>query len=76
MAIAIHNGFNHKDNCIHYLKSRVEVERETAVELADKIKDEKTVVLEQRQKIVETVQEVNRQFDVIHKAVTEMAEGK
>ena len=24
MAIAIHNGFNHRDNCIHYLKDLVE----------------------------------------------------
>lgn len=75
MAIAIHNGFNHKDNCIHYLKARIEVEKETAVELAEEIKDERNAIMEQRQKIVDTVKEVNSQFDVIHKAVSEMAEG-
>ena len=28
MAIAIFNEFNHKENCIYYLKKEVEVEKE------------------------------------------------
>ena len=31
MAIAIYNGFNHKDNCVHYLKTTVEEEHEHLV---------------------------------------------
>lgn len=30
MATAIFNGFNHKENCVHYLKGLVEIERENA----------------------------------------------
>ncbi|MBP5608990.1 MAG: EAL domain-containing protein [Lachnospiraceae bacterium] len=31
MAIAIYNGFNHRDNCVHYLKSTVEMEQENLI---------------------------------------------
>lgn len=75
MAIAIHNGFNHKDNCIYYLKSQVEAEKETAISLADKVKEEKNVISEQRENIVATVEEIDEQFEVIFKAVSELAEG-
>lgn len=51
MAIAIHNGFNHKDNCIYYLKSQVETEKENALLLADKVKEEKMLFLS-REKIL------------------------
>ncbi len=75
MAIAIHNGFNHKLNCIHYLKAQVEEEKETAVVLADQIQEEKNLIAEQRENIVATVTEIDGQFEVIFKAVSELAEG-
>lgn len=75
MAIAIHNGFNHKDNCIYYLKSQVETEKENALLLADKVKEEKNVISEQRENIVATVEEIDQEFEVIFKAVSELADG-
>ena len=31
MAIAIYNGFNHRDNCVHYLKDTVEAEHKSLI---------------------------------------------
>ena len=31
MATAIHNGFNHRENCVHYLKSAVEKEQQNLI---------------------------------------------
>ncbi|MCR5251514.1 MAG: EAL domain-containing protein [Lachnospiraceae bacterium] len=31
MAVAIHNGFNHRENCVHYLKSTVETEQQSLI---------------------------------------------
>jgi methyl-accepting chemotaxis protein len=75
MAIAIHNGFNHKENCIHYVKEQVEVEKNNALELARQVEDEKSVITEQRKNIVATVAEIDQQFESVYKAVSELAEG-
>lgn len=75
MAVAIHNGFNHKENCIHYLKSEVEVEKQHALELADQVQEEKNVIADQREKIVHTVADIDEEFQVIYKSVVDLAEG-
>lgn len=75
MAIAIHNGYNHKRNCIYYLKEQVEAEKENAVRLADKVQEEKMIISEQRENIVATVEEIDEKFEIIFKAVSELAEG-
>lgn len=75
MAVAIHNGFNHKENCIHYIKDQVEAEKTRAVDLAEQVEKEKDTISAQRQKIVETVAEINQEFELVHKAVDEMAVG-
>ena len=38
MAVAIHNGFSHKNNCVHYIKDLAFEEKEKAMELADEVK--------------------------------------
>ena len=75
MAIAIHNGYNHKENCIHYVKDQVEEEKNLALKLADEVQEEKNVIAAKRESIVATVAEVNQQFDTVHKAVDELASG-
>lgn len=75
MAVAIHNGFNHKENCIHYLKAEVEVEKQHALELADQVQEEKDVIADQREKIVNTVANIDEEFKVIYKSVVDLAEG-
>ncbi len=75
MAVAIHNGFNYKDNCIHYLKDEVEAEKHHALELAKQVEEEKNIVSNQREKIVHTVSDINDEFQVIYKSVVDMTEG-
>ena len=75
MAVAIHNGFNHKENCIHYLKAEVEVEKQHALNLADQVQEEKNVIADQREKIVHTVADIDEEFQVIYKSVVDLAEG-
>lgn len=75
MAIAIHNGFNHKENCIHYVKSQVEVEKNHALGLANQVEEEKNIISRQREKVIDTVAVINGQFDTVYKAVSELAKG-
>lgn len=75
MAVAIHNGFNHKENCIHYLKAEVEVEKQHALTLAEQVQEEKDVISDQREKIVNTVANIDEEFKVIYKSVVDLAEG-
>lgn len=75
MAVAIHNGYNHKGNCIYYLKNEVENEKNRAMELAEKVTLEKETIASQQERIVETVASVNKQFETLHAAVDEMATG-
>lgn len=75
MAKAIHNGFNYKENCIHYVKDQVEIEKNHALKLADEVQQEKDAISKQHEKILTTVESINEQFDMVHTAVDEMAEG-
>lgn len=75
MAVAIHNGFNHKENCIHYIKDQVEAEKAHALDLAKQVEEEKDVIAKHRQIIVDTVAQINQEFELVHKAVDEMAAG-
>lgn len=75
MAKANHNGFNYKENCIHFVKDQVEIEKEHALKLAQEVEEEKDVISKQQDKIITTVEEINQQFDMVHTAVNEMAEG-
>lgn len=75
MASAIYNGFNYKDNCIHYLKDQVESEKNHALQLADQVEDEKDRIARQHQKIMDTIDEINNRFDMVYQVVDEMTEG-
>lgn len=65
MAKAIHNGFNYKENCIHFVKDQVEIEKEHALKLAQEVEEEKDIISRQHDKIITTVEEINQQFDII-----------
>lgn len=43
MAKANHNGFNYKENCIHFVKDQVEIEKEHALKLAQEVEEEKDI---------------------------------
>ena len=75
MATAIFNGFNHKENCIYYLKNEVEIEKNHALELAQNVEEEKNIIFEQGEKLRETVAEINQEVEDIYRAVDELASG-
>ena len=75
MATAIFNGFNKKENCIHYIKAEVEEEKERALELADVVKREKAELQEQHELIDDTVCKVNSLFDGLYQSVDDMVHG-
>ena len=72
MATAIYNGFNHKENCVHYLKGLVEEEKREAQEL---VEHEQTALEKQRGDIMSTVDSINEQFESLSDSITGMAEG-
>lgn len=75
MVTAIYNGFNRKENCIYYIKSQVEYQRENAIQLAEENRAEKEIVKQQGENIIETVNKINKDFKALHEAVDQMAEG-
>jgi len=75
MVTAINNGFNKKENCIYYIKSQVEEQRENAMALARENEEEKEIIKQQGENIIVTVNEINDSFEVLHEAVDNMADG-
>lgn len=75
MAFAIYNGFNKKENCIHFVKDTVEEEKKRALELADEIKTEKDAVEKQQENIKTTVETVNDLFVSLYDSVDDMVNG-
>lgn len=75
MATAIFNGFNKKENCIHYVKSVVEKKREQEAELAATIREEKDKILEQQEVVADTLENVNEMFEGLYQSVEDMVKG-
>lgn len=72
MAIAIHNGFNTKNNCIHYVKNTAEIQKDKAYRLADEVNVEKRKIEDKQLLIFKTVKNVNTEFNNLHNAVDDM----
>ena len=72
MAVAIHNGFNHKSNCVHYLKDLIEVEKQEA---QDMVRHEKALLDKQRDELMETINDINIQFNSLRDSMNDMARG-
>ncbi|MBE5944712.1 MAG: transcriptional regulator [Lachnospiraceae bacterium] len=68
MATAIHNGYNVKENCIHYIKDMVEYEKMEIKALADEINTQKI-------EIAEMVEMINAEFDGLNCSVEQMEAG-
>ena len=75
MATAIFNGFNHKENCIHYVKGQVETEKNKALSLADEINIEKQNIAERQEEMVDTIDSINKRFDAVYSALDQMSKG-
>ncbi len=72
MAIAIYNGFNHRENCVHYLKDLVENAKTNAEKMVQK---ERGRLASQRDALHATINAVNGHFESLQAAISEMAEG-
>ena len=75
MATAIFNGFNRKENCIHYVKAEVEREKESAVEMAGVIESEKNMMEDKQELIEDTISKVNELFSNLYNSVGQMKKG-
>ncbi len=68
MAIAIYNGVNVKENCIHYIKALAEVERNEIEQIHQKNMEAQDARNEKLQSIIE-------QFELLNNGVMELAEA-
>lgn len=75
MADAIYNGFNSKNNCIYYIKKEVEMQKEMAEELATQMETDKELIENQKKLIMETLEDINKEFDVLYQSVDDMLKG-
>ena len=72
---SIFNGFNQKENCIYYIKNEVEQQNEKAKQLVEQLENDKEVMSHQRQLIVDTIEDINHDFDGLYQSVDDMATG-
>ena len=68
MATAIWNGFNDKNNCIHYIKGLAEKEKAEIAVLMKELESH-------RNGIVSMVEEINEAFSLLNQDVAQMEEG-
>lgn len=72
MATAIYNGYNHKSNCVHYLKDLVEIEK---IEAQDMVEREKNLLISQENQLMKTIDEINEHFNALGGSVNEVMNG-
>lgn len=75
MATAIHNGCNHKDNCIQYVKGEVEKENRTAMQMAREMEEKNAQIRAKNEMIEQLILEVSDDFDSLDTSITEMSAG-
>lgn len=72
MATAIFNGFNHKTNCVHYLKGLVELEKKEA---QDMVEHERAELDKQKQSILDAINTINEHFISVNSTMHEISSG-
>ena len=75
MVEAIHNGFSRKENCIYYIKKEVEIQGDESRQLAEQLDAENAAVQNQKELILNTIQEINEEFSHLYQSVDDMASG-
>ena len=75
MAEAIYNGYNKKENCIYYMKREIEMQKENAEQMAEELEQDKQIIHNQKQLIVETIREIDTEFTELCQSVHRMAKG-
>ena len=75
MACAIYNGYNYKENCVHYLKSIVEREKDEANALAMQLEADQNKKDSKQNIILDAISGMNEEFEALNNAIAEMAES-
>ncbi|MCR5788869.1 MAG: 4Fe-4S dicluster domain-containing protein [Lachnospiraceae bacterium] len=57
MAVAIHNGFSHHHNCVHYIKDRAYEEKDKAIELASEVENAQNEMRERKARLADEISE-------------------
>ncbi len=71
MVTAIFNGFNHKENCIHYEKDEILLLGD-ARELAANLETEKEAIQRQQDAIGSTIESVEQHFTTLYESIEHM----
>ncbi|MDD6291352.1 MAG: [Fe-Fe] hydrogenase large subunit C-terminal domain-containing protein [Lachnospiraceae bacterium] len=75
MVTAIFNGFNNKENCIHYIKDKVGREHQKALKLAAEVRDEKEEIQAQNERVEQTVSHIELLFEDLYHSLDDMVNG-
>lgn len=57
MAVAIFNGFNHKDNCVHFIKDLAFDEKDKALELTEEVRRAQDEMREKKSSLADEIEE-------------------
>ncbi|MBQ7506247.1 MAG: 4Fe-4S dicluster domain-containing protein [Lachnospiraceae bacterium] len=57
MAVAIHNGFNHVHNCVHYIRDRAYEEKDRAIGLADEVQKTQETMRQEKLSLTDRITE-------------------
>ncbi len=71
MASAIFNGFNHKHNCVHYIKDRAYEEKDKALALNAEVTNARE---EMREKQASLADKINQNFANLHETIGQIEE--
>ena len=72
MATAIYNGFNHKENCVHYLKNVVENERSEA---EAQVQQERSTIEASQTRLFEAIDNINAHFGALKDSLDSVISG-
>lgn len=75
MAKSIFNGFNVKENCIHFQKNLVQQEVDHAENLAREVENQRSAEAAEHQKLISTIAEIDEQFNNVYSAIDGMVDG-
>ena len=72
MALAIHNGFNNRENCVYYARDFALIEKEDNARLAEQVKEQEAEARENRLSLVD---QIDTSFDVLDSSVGTIMEN-
>lgn len=75
MAIAIYNGCNNNNNCVQYIKGKVEKENEAAKQMAIEVEGKNEELKAKNELIANLIAEVQVSFDSLDTSIGEMSIG-